>query len=386
MRIALYYPWLYLTSGVERTILETIKRSEHKYTIFTNHYDKKNTYPDFKDLKIVKLEKVPVKRDVLSVLKAAFVISRQKIDLDRFDLLLVHSEGLGDLVLFNNASIPSICFCYTPLRPVFDKDYRKRVSNRKNIIEIIFFYLFSIIFKTVDRQLWKRYIYIFFISKESRRRSEVGGLLDKDMKYQILHPGIDWYAAKPNWNYDKYFIVPGRIMWTKNIELAVKAFKIFSRISKDKGFKLIVAGQVDQKSKTYFKSIKRIAKGNRVKFVLNPSDTTMKRLYKNCWAAICPAFNEDWGLTAIEANLYGKPVLAVNSGGFKESQIDQQTGFLLKLDAKDFALKMFELSMNKKLTIKMGENARQNVKKYSWQKTIQGFDKKIIDILNHNKS
>jgi hypothetical protein len=40
MKMALYYPWIYLKSGVERTILETIKRSEYEYTIFTNHYDK----------------------------------------------------------------------------------------------------------------------------------------------------------------------------------------------------------------------------------------------------------------------------------------------------------------------------------------------------------
>jgi hypothetical protein len=43
MKVALYYPWVYLTSGAERTILELTGRSRHEWTIFTNRFEPENT-------------------------------------------------------------------------------------------------------------------------------------------------------------------------------------------------------------------------------------------------------------------------------------------------------------------------------------------------------
>src|SRR3989344_6680196 len=106
MKIAIYYPWIYLTSGVERVILEIVKRGKHDYTIFTNRYDKKNTYPEFKNLKAVELNRVSIKRDLFPVAKAALTIAFQKINLSGFDVLFVHSDGLGDLVLTRNKEVP----------------------------------------------------------------------------------------------------------------------------------------------------------------------------------------------------------------------------------------------------------------------------------------
>ena len=45
MKVALYYPWVYLTSGAERTILELTAHSRHQWTIFTNRFDPDGTFP-----------------------------------------------------------------------------------------------------------------------------------------------------------------------------------------------------------------------------------------------------------------------------------------------------------------------------------------------------
>ena len=121
MNVAIFYPWVYLTSGVERVILEICRRSKYEHTIFTNHFDFNNTYPEFQNLNVIKLRYVPVKRNIPSVLKAAITIAFQDIDVSSFDLLEVHCDGLGDLILNRNFRIPALCFCHTPLRPVFDK-------------------------------------------------------------------------------------------------------------------------------------------------------------------------------------------------------------------------------------------------------------------------
>lgn len=385
MKIAIYYPWIYLKSGVERTILETVKRSKHQYTIFTNHYDREGTYPEFKRLNVVELKKIPVRRNIFSVIEAALTIFRQKVDLTGFDLLLVHSEGLGDLILCKNREIPAVCFCHTPLRPVFDADYKSRSRSQRSVLRKIIYSVLDFAFRIADRYLWKTYKYIFFNSKESLLRAKRGGLMKYVSSYKIIHPGINWEGIKPTWEYEKFFLVPGRIMWTKNIELAIESFLIFEKGFKHKNlFKLVIAGQVDKKSQPYFKKLKQLAdNSNNIIFLENPSDKKLSNLYANCYAALATSFNEDWGITPIEANAYGKPVIAVNKGGFKESQIDGETAFLVNNNATEFALKMDILANNSAILLKMGRIARNNSKKFDWKIFGKELDSKLNEITKH---
>jgi glycosyltransferase involved in cell wall biosynthesis len=214
---------------------------------------------------------------------------------------------------------------------------------------------------------------------ESLKRAKAGNLLNKNSKYKILHPGVDWENIKPTWKYEKYFLVPGRIMWTKNIEFAIEAFISFVQQSKsDRGFKLIIAGQVDTKSKNYLEKLKKMSgNGKNIEFVVNPSDYKMGKLYANCYATLATSFNEDWGLTPIEANAYGKAVLAVCGGGFKESQIQGKTGYLLKNNFAEFASKMLLLAKNGKLVTKMGNYSRTHSKQFSWSDFNQRMNKII---------
>jgi glycosyltransferase involved in cell wall biosynthesis len=58
------------------------------------------------------------------------------------------------------------------------------------------------------------------------------------------------------------------------------------------------------------------------------SDKKLLSLYQNCQALICPQI-EDFGLTPIEAQACGKPVIAFNQGGLTETVIDGKTGISL---------------------------------------------------------
>jgi glycosyltransferase involved in cell wall biosynthesis len=386
MKIALYYPWIYLKGGAERTILEIVKRSKHNYTIFTNYYNKKTTYPEFAKLNIIELNKAPIRHNFVSAIYGAIIILlTQKINLKAFDILVVHSEGFADLILLRNNKIPTVCFCHTPLRPVFDNDNKQRVLKQKKLFAKVTYLLFIYLFSILDRFLWKQYKLIFFTGNETLRRAKAGSLIHPQSKHTILSPGADWEMIKPSWIYNKYFFLPGRITWSKNLELAIKAFKIFN--SNDKAnnkFKLIIAGNVDDRSRHYFLKLKSlVGKDSNISFVFDPSDKVMRSLYSNCYIVLAPAFNEDWGLTVIEANAYGKATISVNSGGFKESQINGKTGYLLNNDSNEFALKMSQLARNKKLTVRLGKNARQHSKKYSWSGFVKKHDNEINKVYSH---
>jgi len=131
MRIALYYPWIYVKGGVGRTILEIKKRSRHEWTIFTSHFNRETSYPEFNDFEVIELKRVPVRRTYFAVLKAGITIFFQKIDLKNFDYLWVHSEGLGDFITFRNHQKPIVCFCHTPLKIIHDPFLRKENLYKK---------------------------------------------------------------------------------------------------------------------------------------------------------------------------------------------------------------------------------------------------------------
>ena len=161
-------------------------------------------------------------------------------------------------------------------------------------------------------------------------------------------------------------------MWTKNIELGIRAFlKFKEKYPKYSNFSLIVAGQVDKKSGSYLRALRKISDGRKdVKFVVSPSEEKLKKLYSECYTVLLASLNEDWGLTLLEGNAYGKPTIAVNRGGPKESQIDGKTGYLVNPKVEDFVEKMARFAESKQLTRKLGKQARKKVKKYDWSNFI----------------
>lgn len=381
MRIALYYPWIYLRSGVERTILELVKRSRHNWTIFTSHFDKEGTYPEFKDLEVIQLKRISVKRSYLEVLKAVITIILQKIDLKNYDILWVHSEGLGDLINFRNHSKPVICFCHTPLKIIHDP-YTRRLYLKNNYLKFPLFIIASFIFKLIDRSAWHNYRYIFCTSKEIKERI-LNAKLAKEEKIEIIYRGLNLEKIMPTWIYEPYFLIVSRIKWWKNIELGIEAFDLFQRKAPQfYNFKLIIAGQVDAGSKIYYQKLVKLASINRdIKIIPNPKEDELCSLYKNCYCVLSTTLCEDFGISIIEAMGYGKPVIAVNRGGPKEIIVDKKTGFLVEPKKEEFAKKMFVLASSKELVIEMGRQARYESLKYDWN----NFVKRIDDFLDSLK-
>lgn len=373
----MYYPWVYLTSGVERTILEMCRRSRHEYSIFTNHYEPQNTYPEFRHLHVVTLPYLPVRRQIIPVMLAAARIAAQTLPLRDYRVLLVHCDGLGNLILNRSRRIPAVCMCHTPLRAVYDPLYRARSVQRCSRPGELLYDGFAAAFSRVDRIMFRRYRHVVFNSRETLSRAETGGLL-KDMhgRYEILHPGVDWALHEPSWSYKPYFLVAGRIMWTKNVELAIEAFLRFKTGSPGhEEFRLVIAGRVDKKSEPYIEGLQQMVMGRAdVQFVVSPTDEDLRRLYSECYCLLYPPFNEDWGMVPLEANAFGKPVIACDRGGPTESQIHGETGLLVPSDPREFTAAMSYLADHPSLTRAMGMKARAASLAYDWAVFVRRFD------------
>lgn len=378
LKVAIYYPWVYLHGGPERTLVEILARSRHEITVFTSRFEPESTFPELRAAPVVELRRrVSVRRSFWNVGGAAVRIASEKLPLDGFDVLVVFCEGLGDLVTIRNSGIPTLCLCFTPLRAAFDPEYQRGYLAMKGSTRgrRLLLTAATAAFRAVDRRLWRRYDRVVAISSEVRNRI-VAGRLRASGDIPILYPGIDRERLEPTWEYLPEFLIPGRIMWTKNLELAIDAYLLFRQRRPDLAhFTLTMAGYVDAKSRPYLAALRaRAGSCASIRFVESPSDDELFGRCRRAWTVLYPPFNEDWGLVPLEAMALGKPVIASARGGPLETVVDGETGYLVNPDPASFANAMERLAADEALVRRMGRAARDRAGRFDWKTFCDGLD------------
>jgi alpha-1,3/alpha-1,6-mannosyltransferase len=384
VRLALYHPWIYLRGGIERTLLELVRHSRHDWTLFTSRFEPGNTFPEFRSLDVQRLGDVPVRRNVTSVAKACFQVALSGRDWSGYDALMISNDGIANLLALRSTGAPLLGFCHTPLKVAYDYKTRARwlalrkpdATTRAGVA----------LFAAIDRPLWRRYRRIFCNSREVETRLLDSGLA-RCSQTEVTHPGVDTEVLAPSGRREPFFLVPGRVMWTKNIELAIEAFLAFKLGSANRDFRLVIAGMVDEKSRPYFKRLRSIAMGcSDIEFVVSPSDEELFDLYDRSFAVLFTPPNEDWGIVPLEAMSFGKPVISVASGGPQESVLDGTTGFLRPPLADRFTTAMKRLIREPELYGRMSAAARERARLFSWEVFAERIDGYIDGLREAEKS
>lgn len=372
MNIAAYHPWVYLKGGSERTLLELMRRSRHHWTLFTNHYDRQGTFPDFADLDVRPLGSVSVQRTLRHVAGAGLRVLTQQLPLRGASALMISSEGLGNLVTIRSQPVPTFCFCHTPLKVAYDPFTRDRIlAERPRLLTQTAIGLYTL----VDRLGWRQYQRVFCNSREVANRV-LGARLVDPARVEINHPGVDLRRFDASGPFEPFFLLAGRIARTKTIELGIDAFLQMKSIQPaTAGFRLVIAGMVDAKSQSYFEAMQQRASVDpSISFIIEPSDTVLSDLYRRCYCALFTALNEDWGLVPLEAMASGKPVIAVGRGGPIESIVNRQTGLHCPAEPAAFAAAMASLATQPAWTARLGRQAREHVTRFSWDAFVERID------------
>ncbi len=113
-----------------------------------------------------------------------------------------------------------------------------------------------------------------------------------------------------------YFLIISRIIGSKNIELAVEAANKY-------GFKLKIAGRaIGENGKRIAEKIK----GKSVEYLGEVDEKTKIDLMVTAKAFLALEKDADFGMTVVEPQAYGTPVIAYRNGGYLEAIEENKTG------------------------------------------------------------
>ncbi len=143
----------------------------------------------------------------------------------------------------------------------------------------------------------------------------------------------------------------GRITKYKSIDHLIEAFKIVKQRVPEA--RLMIVGEGP-----YRKKLMELAKGLEVEFTGFVSEEEKVEILNKSWVVVNPSVKEGWGLTVIEANACGTPVIAANSPGLKDSVKDGETGILYPYgNVSKLAEIIIDVLRNKDLREKLSRNA-----------------------------
>ena len=318
LKIALFYPWIKSRGGAEKVLLEIMKIEDFDFDLYTWVYDKKNSFEEFKNIKINVLGSNFLKKiSKMKLLRGLFLPFSllSKIPLEEYDYFLVYTSGTGEFITFRNYKKGrTIGYVNTILRDTYPEIVKWNMQHiYKNIFSKAMYSLSVGVYRIFEKMAWKRIDLPIFISEEGYKRAEKQGLL-KNKKGKVIYPPVEIENfSKLPINKGNYFLYVSRFNPPKRQDLLVRAWIEFSKEYPNE--KLVLSGGLENKK--YFDYIKEISKNNKnIEIKEGLDNKELLKLYEKSKAVLFVPFVEDFGIVPFEALAAGKPVIAVDKGGY----------------------------------------------------------------------
>lgn len=213
---------------------------------------------------------------------------------------------------------PNLWIIYSPPRELWDL-YKHTRDTHVSFWQKWIFDLWVMYNRKLTKETIKHVTKKVVISKNVQKR--VKNFLNVDAP--ILHPPTETKKFHYNKNGD-FWLSVNRLIDHKRIEMQIEAFK------KMPNEKLIIVGSYEKSThfKRYAERMISTAPSN-VKILSWITAEELRKLYADCKGFITTSLDEDYGMNVVEAMASGKPVIAPNEGGYKETVINRKTGMLI---------------------------------------------------------
>jgi glycosyltransferase involved in cell wall biosynthesis len=169
----------------------------------------------------------------------------------------------------------------------------------------------------------------------------------------------------------------GRLKKYKSIDHVLYAFcEVIKEIPETK---LLIIGEGDYRA-TLEKLTKKLSIESSVQFTGFVDEQTKVSLLRKSWFVVNPSSKEGWGLTVIEANACGTPVIASNVPGLRDAIQDNVTGLLYEYgNVVHLKEQMLLLLRDSSLRRSLASAAHQWSLTFDWSASA----KKMIEVIQH---
>ncbi|KKS98588.1 MAG: group 1 glycosyl transferase [Candidatus Gottesmanbacteria bacterium GW2011_GWA2_43_14] len=331
-KIALVYDRVVKFGGAERVLL-SLHKLYPDAPLYTAIYDRnKAPWADSFEVRTSFLKHLPLADRYHEMLPFLTPYAFENFDFSDFDIVLSVTSSDAKSIITKPGTL-HICYCLTPTRYLWSGYNEYLAEPGVGLLNPLFragMRLFAPALRRWDLLSAKRPDTYLAISETVKKR------LSRFYreKAEVVYPPLDTgsFSLPDKKTRGDYFLIVSRLVPYKGLDYAIS---LFSKT----GQKLVVIGSgVDNRR------LQNLA-GNSVKFITgNLTDRKLCWYYQNCRSLIFPG-EEDFGLTAVEAQACGSPVIALALGGAAESIRHGQTGLLYgeKTEASlENALRIFE--------------------------------------------
>ncbi|MEM4230343.1 MAG: glycosyltransferase [Candidatus Pacearchaeota archaeon] len=358
MKVAIVYDRVNKWGGAERLLL-ALHQIFPDAPLYTSVYDEKKTsWARVFDIKTSFLQKLPFAKSNHELYALLMPLAFESFSFDEYDLVIsVTSEAAKGII--TKPSTLHICYCLTPTRYLWSgyEEYFKNPLLRF-ISKPAVFYL-----RMWDKIASQRPDKFIAISEEVKRRIKRYYARDSEVIYPPVSLLPKNYSSRQNEiavvrspSIESFFLIVSRLVPYKRIDIAINAFNKL-------GYPLKIIGEGSEKRK-----LKKIANSN-IEFLGYLTDEELVEYYKKCLAFIFPG-KEDFGLTILEAQSFGKPVIAYGEGGSLETIAENKTGIFFEPQEETALIKAVNEFMKRKFNSK---NCRKQAQRFS----ISNFKKKL---------
>ncbi len=316
MRVALVHDWLVTMGGSER-VLEEIAAMFPDAPIYTGVVDRARLSPFLQSRTIIPslVQGLPFAQKWYNRYLPVMAYGMEQFDLSAFDLVISSSAAIAKGVV-TRAETRHVSYVHTPMRYAWDLYHEYRVREARGVSQRLMGPVFHYMrlwdrlsADRVDTLIANSTVVQRRIEKHYRRSSEV------------IFPPVAVDRLHVHDGPGEYYLVLSRLVSYKRFDLAVEAA---NRLK----VPLVVAGDGPER-----KALERMA-GPTVKFVGRVQDQDVDSLMGRAKALLFPG-EEDFGITPVEMQATGRPVVAYGRGGVLDSVIHGETGWLFSEQTVD---------------------------------------------------
>jgi len=320
MKLAFVYDRINKLGGAEKILL-ALHQAYPQAPFYTAVYNPHSALWA-KDLKIITswLNHFPLAKTHHELYPWLTSLAFESFNFDQFDVVVSVTSAEAKAVITKPKTL-HLCYCLTPTRYLWS--HRRQYTQEPQLGKFLRLWLAYL--QRVDLINARRPDVYIAISQAVQQRIKQYYHQDSS----IIYPPVDTakFSFQPS---QDYFLLVSRLVPYKNIDLAIRAFNQLSK-------KLVIVGSGSEATR-----LKQLA-GPTINFKGQVTDQELIKLYQHCQALIMPQ-EEDFGIVSLEAQASGKPVIALQSGGAKETIINQQTGVFFPkptVDSLVSAMKQF---------------------------------------------